>query len=374
MNDRHRTIRTASISLAIAGLLLAAGCAATQQPTSPELNPGYLPDEAATPNSGLAALAGPSANPNENEVFSPGPQALDDADASASTVRVERTTPAIEAQAPVEAVAIEEAAPVEPPPPVLTTEEQIALKAAELRGLLAQRTTKESPLNKSLTLAALDAFIVGDAKTPAVTSGLSPAEADVAKATRELFNRLQAESSASADALAMAGILTSTADGLSAKAPVRISDARLCTKVESFGRFDPFLSNAFLAGRQHRVIVYVELDRFASRTATSSESELAKSGNWVVELSQELELIHDADGRQQWYRPAQTVLDASRSRRRDFYLVNTIELPPTLSVGAYSLKVILRDKTTGSVDERVIPIQVIADGSALESPRSVTKR
>lgn len=327
------------------------------------------------PNSGLAALAGPSANPNEHEVFAPGPQAIEDADAaSASTVRVERTTPAVEAQAPVETVAIEEAAPVEPPPPVLTTEEQIARKAAELRGLLAQRTTKESPLNKSLTLAALDAFIVGDAKTPAVTSGLSPREADVAKATRELFNRLQAESSASADALAVAGILTSTADGLSAKAPVRISDAQLCTKVESFGRFDPFKSNAFLAGRQHRVIVYVELDRFASRPATSSESELAKSGNWVVELSQELELIHDADGRQQWYRPPQTVIDASRSRRRDFYLVNTIELPPTLSVGAYSLKVILRDKTTGSVDERVIPIQIIADGSALESPRSVTKR
>lgn len=378
MNDRflnfipHRHVHRGA-SLAIAAVLLAAGCAApSPAPSGTELNPGYLPDEAAQgPDSSLDSLAKAAQSHEALPPADTGPLPLPAHRVLSAEEAGTLPSPTAPAEQPSETIA---ATPEpQPPAPALTTEEQIAAKVAELRALIAQRSDAQTPLAQSLSTAALDAFIAGDAKTPALTRGLSPAEVEVATATRELFSRLQAESRGSADTLTLAGILASTAETLTGKAPVRISDARLCTKVESFGRFEPFTSNAFLAGRQHRVIVYVELDRFSSRPANQGDSTAGRDGNWVVELSQELELIHDADGRQQWYRPAQNVIDASRTRRRDFYLVNMIELPATLSVGSYSLKVIVRDKTTGSVDERVVPIQIIADGSALQSPRSLTQ-
>ncbi|HRJ50596.1 MAG TPA: hypothetical protein PKU91_08685, partial [Phycisphaerales bacterium] len=166
-----------------------------------------------------------------------------------------------------------------------------------------------------------------------------------------------------------ARVLSDAADAIHVASSLRITHAGLCRRVESFGRYDPFPTTAFLAGRAHKAIVYVELDRFSSRPPSAGDGPAAQGMAWVVELTQELELIHDADGRRQWYRPPQAVLDASMTRRRDFYLVNTIDLPATLTVGAYSLKVVIRDKATGATDERVIPLQVIADASALTGNR-----
>lgn len=255
--------------------------------------------------------------------------------------------------------------------------DQIAAKAAELRALVElQGKAGKDPLHTTMALAALDAFIppASDAARaqPPNQLGLSPGEARVASTFSDLFSKLDRQAKVGSDAQKLAGLLTDAADSLSAMAAVRISYAGLCQRVESFGRFEPFPSMSFLAGRSHRAIVYVELDRFSARPAISADGSQAQGNAWVVEVSQELELIHDADGRQQWYRPPQTVVDSSRTRRRDFYLVNTIELPATLSVGAYSLKVTIRDKTGGSTDERVIPLQVIADASATQSPRSVS--
>ena len=60
-----------------------------------------------------------------------------------------------------------------------------------------------------------------------------------------------------------------------------------------------------------------------------------------------------------------TIVDISRRQRRDFYLVADIELPPTLTVGGYQLKVTLVDETTGAEDAALIPIDIVADRSAL---------
>jgi hypothetical protein len=38
-----------------------------------------------------------------------------------------------------------------------------------------------------------------------------------------------------------------------------------------------------------------------------------------------------------------------------------IELPATLSIGRYNLKVTVTDRTTGAQAERVLPIEVVAD-------------
>lgn len=249
---------------------------------------------------------------------------------------------------------------------------QITAKSAELRTMLAQRAIAAgNPLAATLALAAFDAATETHA-APDKNLILSPTEQRIASAARDVFTGLTRGPGITGDPVKTADVLEDAARLLSKDAGIRIAYAGLCRRVDSFGRFEPFVNSAFLAGRAHRAIVYVELDQFATRSPGSSDAQTVDGAQWVVEVSQELELIHDADGRQQWYRPAQTVTDASRTQRRDFYLVNTIDLPATLSVGAYSLKVTIRDRTSSAADERIIPLQIIADASALQSPRSIS--
>lgn len=147
-------------------------------------------------------------------------------------------------------------------------------------------------------------------------------------------------------------------------AAVRIARTALCTRVEGFGQYQPFPEYTFLAGRATRMIVYTEIENFSHRAAHSGDpgaNTLAGSDLLAVELSQELRLWHDADGSMQWRMPEQPIVEVGRHKRRDFFLVQQIELPPTLSVGKYNLKITIRDKVSGGVDERSIPIKIVAD-------------
>ena len=62
-----------------------------------------------------------------------------------------------------------------------------------------------------------------------------------------------------------------------------------------------------------------------------------------------------------WRRPEERVAIRSDRPRTEVYLGTVIDLPASLSVGRYQLKVILRDLADGSEDERVIPIEIVAD-------------
>lgn len=251
--------------------------------------------------------------------------------------------------------------------PALQAERRAAI-VRELRRMMTEQSPgSDDPLRATIALAALDAiFPTAVVGTPSPSAAfLSPAEQRVAASLASALRGVDQAAARHADPAEFARVLSEAADAIHGSSSVRITHAGLCRRVESFGRYEPFPTSTFLAGRAHKAIVYVELDRFASRPPASKDGPGAQGAAWVVELTQELELIHDADGRRQWYRPPQAVVDASMTRRRDFYLVNTIDLPATLTVGAYSLKVTVRDKTTAASDERVIPVQIIADPSAL---------
>lgn len=364
---------TSGSGLCAAAVLLSA-CGHAESTAHPVATPGELPPQASIigPQSGLDALS-----QDERQAALAGLKSVGRNTRSSDPDPAPRSglEPAPKAEPPAvpeltDAKATPPSAPT-PPPPLPA---QIATKAGELRALLLQAQDGKEPLHDALSLAALDAFMGSNAspQTPALPPGLSPAEARVATEIGGMFGKLSTQSRGSPDSQRVAGLLSDAAESLAALSPVRIGYAGLCQRVDSFGRYEPFQSTAFLAGRTQKAVVYVELDRFTSRPPLSTDGPEARAATWVVEISQELELIHDADGRQQWYRPPQTVVDASKSRRHDFYLVNTIELPPTLSVGAYSLKVTIRDKASGSTDERVIPLQIIADPSATQSPRATT--
>lgn len=147
-----------------------------------------------------------------------------------------------------------------------------------------------------------------------------------------------------------------------------ITRALLARRVTGFGQFTPFASGTFLVGRAQPVLVYVEVDKFGHRELSGEvpETGAITTGEpgelrWAVELSQELQLYHDADGVLVWRSPEQSTRDLSARQRRDHYLVQRVELPARLTVGGYRLKVIVRDRVSESTAEAVIPIEIVAD-------------
>ncbi len=126
-------------------------------------------------------------------------------------------------------------------------------------------------------------------------------------------------------------------------------------------------SNVFVAGRPVRMIVYVEVAGFRIREAKSGDPLVASasaSEQHTVDLSQSLRLYTDSDGTLVWQRPAQRAIETSLSKRQDFYLLQVIELPATLSVGRFNLKVVVSDATSGEQAEAVLPIVLVAEPAA----------
>lgn len=253
--------------------------------------------------------------------------------------------------------------PIEPPK---SLDERIDDTSLLLIDLLRQRTAAgETPFSSALALAAMEAVRPGSALkviTPDSTDGgpLSDEQRQIVNAFRDLVTGL-ASSEDKPD------LLTERASDLGhaflRARPMRIA-AALAGKVTGFGQYMPLDASRIQQGKPLRAVVYTEVKRFTQSPIKDATrlSESAQPGDkWAVELSQELQLIHDSDGVKAWQRPEQPIVETSRSYRTDFYLVQNITLPATLSIGKYKLKVIVRDKTSGHEDEAIIPLEVVAD-------------
>jgi hypothetical protein len=273
---------------------------------------------------------------------------------------------------------IEPVAPTPPPPPadVRTPDQRLADAVRELASLLRERVSASpSPWADALLLAALAASypaalpnlrdeLIGS--NSGLTIGLSPAELRSLHAATTLLADWAGRVAPTPDAgspARSASLLSAAASALGGEGGMRLPVVALCTRVEGFGQYDPLPTLTLSAGRPVRAVLYVEVDGFAHQSHTTP-------GNWAVELTQEVRVVHDADGSLQWYRPEQRVLDVSRNRRRDFFLVQTIDLPPTLSVGNYTLRVTVRDLAPTREGrppqqaEATLRFAVIADASA----------
>lgn len=158
--------------------------------------------------------------------------------------------------------------------------------------------------------------------------------------------------------------LRTPADFVDSGPMLALSDMALCTRVDGFARYEPFASTSFVAGKPIRAIVYTQIANFSSRPARESDPvqrNVSASEQVSVDLSQELSLYHDPDGLLVWQRPAQTVIETSRTKRNDFYLVQQIELPRSITIGRYNLKAVVTDRSTGAQAERIVPIEVVAE-------------
>ncbi|MBL8885203.1 MAG: hypothetical protein JNK16_00970 [Phycisphaerales bacterium] len=280
----------------------------------------------------------------------------------------------------VAATSKEEPAAVTPPSLALnaesrkadaTTQDRVKALAAELRKAIAEKADDpEGAMPRYLALAMLEMLSASeqginvDSLALPSLDKLTDKEKQAVNSVRELLEALARDPGAAGDPQKVAELFARSMDALSGAQNVRIARAELCSKVEAFGRFKPFEGTQFLAGQSNRVIVYTEVDKYAYRDLLGDASSVSAGGSgdrWSVELSQELRL-YNADGSMlAWRRPEETVIEKSRNKRRDFFITQMIELPRTLTVGPYSMKVIVRDRVGGGVSETVIPISIVAD-------------
>lgn len=324
---------------------------------------------------------------------------VSDADASAY-VGVSPVVPAIDAAELTRAGA----APSASESPAKARERLVA----ELAGSLRKETESSGGAaieREGLGLLALDVVQPGsvDAELDAFARGLSTAEARSFQSLRGLFRTLgdQAVAGGSTgavlDATRLQSTLSAHASQLADGEPLLISSATLCTSVDGYGRYTPFASTTFVQGRAHPAILYLAVDH-VTQNQQAAQTGGARSGakspgsrstlgtiksavgsildgaapsvagrddgiDWAIDLTQSAVLYHDKDNLQVFSFGEQALRDVSRDRRRDFCVARRIELPASLSLGRYNLKVTVRDKGGSATAEAIIPIQIVADST-----------
>jgi len=228
--------------------------------------------------------------------------------------------------------------------------------ASELASILATlASTSDDPGSAALALASLETLLPDDTGTLIDEGVLSDGERTSLDAARA-FLRSMSSAGSIASPEEVGNELESIQAKLSAWTGITIKKAALCTRVDGFGRYEPFNSYRFVAGRPHRAIVYVELEHFTQHEILGPDGQ----PRYQTKLSQRLELYHVADDLNTWNRAAETVSDETRNHLHDYYLTNQITLPATLGVGRYHLKVVMRDLLGDRVSERILPIEIVA--------------
>jgi len=143
-----------------------------------------------------------------------------------------------------------------------------------------------------------------------------------------------------------------------------LRNIRLCRRVRGYGVYDELPAGPLQAGRKHPMIVYAELDHF-----TVKRDDAGTDPQYAVRLSQEIVLYNEKDGLAVWRHEPVRIVDTSRNRRRDFFIVQLINLPSNLSVGKYVLSVRVNDLQGSTVDERKVPLEVVTDASVVRAER-----
>jgi hypothetical protein len=136
-------------------------------------------------------------------------------------------------------------------------------------------------------------------------------------------------------------------DALEALGPLRISDLRLCSKVEGFGRCDVLQSATLRAGQP--ILVYCEISGVRYEPG---------SDGFRSQLASRVEILPCAGGQPVWAQSLETAEDVCRRRRRDYYVNYRIVIPSTLRPGSYSLRLTQTDLLSGRADSAEVPFAI----------------
>lgn len=286
-------------------------------------------------------------------------------DSSLDWYRAAATQPApTTPEAPAAPTVATEPAPEPVPAPVAASlssqGDPVTDLAQRIAAMLREPGTPERPrIADAAAIAAIESLRPGamtdlDTSASKLASSLSPEDRATLLDARDRLAGRHAQANEELGKLLKA---------VSPPPSITIARAMLCTRVTGFGAYTPYASTVFRAGQPIRAIIYVELDHFATRPARDGDQVFADAPidqQVSVELSQSVSVFQDPGGLLAWHTPAQPITDTSRSKRRDFYLIQRIELPRTLSIGKYNIKVQVKDLVAGAEAEAVIPIAVVA--------------
>lgn len=234
----------------------------------------------------------------------------------------------------------------------------------QLLAALKDRLSKDhqSALKPYLAAAALSMVDPKFELTESDLGALTPEDRQLVLAYQRVFTHLGQSLHGSSDEdrrqlrLAAEELAEQTAE----KNKLRVHNAQLCTRVDGFGQYTPFTHNTFLAGKEQPVIVYAELAGYMAQHDASDQ-------HYLVKLTQKIVLYNESDGLPVWKVEPTEIVDRSRNPRRDFFVVQLINLPARLSVGKYQLKLTMTDEQGHAIDEASMPINVVADTKLVEA-------
>jgi hypothetical protein len=257
------------------------------------------------------------------------------------------------AAAPVDSIASAEAEPAKTQSnPKPASQPSVSPYQAYEQYLRTVRQSNDSNLSKALIAATLGAVGPHGELDWSLLTSLSPQDQERVKRYHRAIVALHAEALIGQGAIDR-DALNGRLQELYSDQPITIRSIELCEKVLGFGVYDPFPNHTFVAGREQKMIVYVELDHFQS-------APRAEGDGYEVRLRQELEL-YESNGFEVWSHEPVQIVDVSRNQRRDFFVVQLVTLPAQLALGEYRLKVRVYDENAGTRDETTIPITMVAD-------------
>lgn len=228
------------------------------------------------------------------------------------------------------------------------------LKRAELLGLLIDRISDHdvSAMDKALVAASLS--VVNPSVQPDfdLLKPLNPQQRQRVEQYRQIIVSLGQQVSQTADKID-SDYLAEELNHLFGSSNLRIRNVELCTQVLGYGIYEPIEPRTFVAGRKNKMIVYLEVDNFQVKHNSDGEYE--------VKLAQQISLFNEANGSLPvWQHPEVKIVDRSRNRRRDFFVVQLINLP-ALHVGNYRFKIRVTDDYGRYISESTLPMQITDD-------------
>jgi hypothetical protein len=130
--------------------------------------------------------------------------------------------------------------------------------------------------------------------------------------------------------------------------PLGINKLMLCRKVLGFGSFESLADTRVKAGQ--RLLVYCEM--------TGMQYE-EKHSEFVSRLSSRIDITSIANGTIVWMHELGPEKDVCSSRRRDFYVNFRVDLPSSLPIGMYSLRLTQSDLVAQRSTSAQIPLEIV---------------
>jgi hypothetical protein len=135
-----------------------------------------------------------------------------------------------------------------------------------------------------------------------------------------------------------------------------VRNLAFCKSVYGYGAVEPYEANVFSPGQQ--VSLYVEVENYHSRSTEKG---------FCTSLGSTFEILGEA-GERVGGGEIPDVDDCCRSRRRDFHIQYSLNLPEKLPPGQYQLKLIIKDRQSDKRGQATAAFEIKSPTSSLAPP------